>query len=260
MHYCTNRGLNVYTKRSKYFTFIELLVVVAIIGMLIGMLIPVLSKARKATKVAVCQSQLKQHGYALYMYADENNGQLPPATGQGNYHISWDDLISPYEGRSMSQALMNANAVKSFDNIPHQILQCPGQDPPSIQNHRGPEAMHRGYMAVGPHGPRVAWGQTNNYGPMGERYSVKLVQVEKPSELYALGCNYHRMGHSAIGSGTRAYAEYAVIWYDYDATGGTHGNFKFNFSYVDGHVELKNITTSYYNSTHTGPWSIRPDD
>ena len=44
----------------KKFTLIELLVVIAIIGILASFLLPVLSKARKTSKVAVSSSNLKQ--------------------------------------------------------------------------------------------------------------------------------------------------------------------------------------------------------
>lgn len=60
----------------KKFSLIELLVVVAIIGILASLLMPSLSKSRAQSRAAVCKNNLKQAGLALYMYAEDNNDSL----------------------------------------------------------------------------------------------------------------------------------------------------------------------------------------
>ncbi len=62
--------------KSK-FTLIEVLVVVAIIGILASLLLPSLSKARAKARLAVCTNQEKQIGYAFALYQDDNEGYCP---------------------------------------------------------------------------------------------------------------------------------------------------------------------------------------
>jgi len=64
-------------KRDKGFTLIELLVVIAIIGILAGILLPVLSRARESARKTQCMSNIKQIGMGLIMYANENNELFP---------------------------------------------------------------------------------------------------------------------------------------------------------------------------------------
>ncbi|NQV35654.1 MAG: type II secretion system protein [Phycisphaeraceae bacterium] len=67
----------VYSNRNKGFTLIELLVVIAIIAVLMGILMPALSKVRKQARGAACLSQIKQWSLMWDMYFNQNEGRMP---------------------------------------------------------------------------------------------------------------------------------------------------------------------------------------
>jgi prepilin-type processing-associated H-X9-DG protein/prepilin-type N-terminal cleavage/methylation domain-containing protein len=64
--------------RRRAFTLVELLVVIGIIALLIGILLPVLSKAREAGNAVKCASNLRQIGAGWMLYANANKGASLP--------------------------------------------------------------------------------------------------------------------------------------------------------------------------------------
>src|SRR5438128_2376603 len=66
--------------RRRAFSLIELLVVIGIIGLLIGILLPALARARREAKKVACKAQLANIAAAFQMYINENDGWYPPAT------------------------------------------------------------------------------------------------------------------------------------------------------------------------------------
>jgi len=59
------------------FTLVELLVVIAVIGILVAILLSVTSRARSKADEAQCISQLRQGGTAICTYINDHNGMLP---------------------------------------------------------------------------------------------------------------------------------------------------------------------------------------
>src|SRR5207249_3740452 len=70
--------------RRSGFTLTELLVVVGIITLLVGLLLPALSRGRAAARAAKCLNNLRQIGTYYVMYADQNEDQVPLGTAESD--------------------------------------------------------------------------------------------------------------------------------------------------------------------------------
>ncbi len=90
------------TGRRGGFTLVELLVVIAVIGILIGLLLPAVQKAREAANRLSCANNLKQISLAMHHY-HVDYGKLPPrarlagpSDANNGAGATWAVLIMPY--------------------------------------------------------------------------------------------------------------------------------------------------------------------
>jgi prepilin-type N-terminal cleavage/methylation domain-containing protein/prepilin-type processing-associated H-X9-DG protein len=89
-------------KLSRAFTLVELLVVISVIGLLMGILVPALGKARKTANRTYCKANLRQIGVAIRSYLDDNRDIFPLCSA-----MPWEitDTNSPFYAPPITKVL-----------------------------------------------------------------------------------------------------------------------------------------------------------
>ena len=152
--------------KQSAFTLIELLVVIAIIGILAGLLLPVLSAAKQKAISIRCLNNYKQLGLAWFSYASDNNDMLalnadrqPPGGDKTNWifpygavldwstsQVNTNDLYLTVDSPTLGTALFGslvANEVNIFVCPADKFLSSP-QHSAGFQNRIRSCAMNGG--------------------------------------------------------------------------------------------------------------------
>jgi len=90
----------------KGFTLIELLIVIAIIALLVGILLPALSEARKVARKSICESNMRQFGVAVNNYATDFTDRLASFTWKkGQVYTDWIGAAPDATAAAANQAI-----------------------------------------------------------------------------------------------------------------------------------------------------------
>jgi prepilin-type N-terminal cleavage/methylation domain-containing protein/prepilin-type processing-associated H-X9-DG protein len=121
-------------RKTKAFTLVELVVVIAIIALLMGILLPALNRARATAQRVVCMAMLRSFGQANMAYATSSNGKFVPFSRapEGDNHTGWDERWP--ENRTFRKILsVNKKVEDTGWNDPYLFpreLLCPSQKAP----------------------------------------------------------------------------------------------------------------------------------
>ena len=252
------------------FTLLELLVVLTIIGILTGLLLPVLSRAKVAGHGATCKNHLLQMGVALKMYLDENTSRYPLYAGSSG--PSNGDATNSYWEASVywSSKLFPYYSV-NWTSVGYH---CPGYAGLT----RGPIATNLGSRldsyAYNARGSVVNYADTDGNLGLGSKIArqsaVAENQVKVPSEMFAIGeSRYSSETENPFpgGAGGKDWLECGMGNFSSPFNPRRHGK-TYNQVFCDGHVSamspliLFNPTNTasmwnYDHEPHPETWSSR---
>lgn len=231
-------------------TLIELLIVIAIIGILAALLLPALGKTREEARRAVCSSNMRQLTTCVLTYANENNGRVPTYFGWYSF-IRLGDMV-PDEYDLFLAEIENGEGV----------LTCPSNPAPPIPfgpgwsstikyfggfyGEKKPDGTtYRGSHFETASGLGFGYGDLPYYSPLrlasasGSRiiFADATYRASYMSICYAgISDQFYRQPHSFGNHGLDGFIEQG-----YDAFPGDIGVEGANVATLDGSVQFKDI-------------------
>jgi len=274
--------------KSRAFTLVELLVVIGIIAVLIGMLLPALSRARAQARLVACASNVRQILIAATAYATDNKGSLPPRYQAGDVPIG--------------TASGNANPLDAYTKMSYQP--AINGNTAGVTNYAGCNIgalMASGYLGTA---YDLNWLNANGAGGVPNFYSTTVCPVRfdpgsNPSDLasamggtgnnsavdFILNSSYLFNPHWAVSTAaqstfpgaTSGTAPYKVTWFTkvaafnrykalvtdmvctpYVCAHRLNTTLSFNVGFIDGHVSTVNDKLFLQYGGVTGGSSSNP--
>ena len=112
--------------KQRAFTLIELLVVISIIALLIAILLPALSSARKSAVDISCANNLHQFGIAFATFAVDNKGEYPEGVDPGKWAFGhFEDDGGPVAEQRGEGYMVGLGELWQNDLLTLDVMYCP---------------------------------------------------------------------------------------------------------------------------------------
>ncbi len=213
------------------FTLVELLIVVAIVGVLAGLIAPSLASAVRTAHEVSCASNLRNMALAVKTYASQHGGWLPTAepanlqTAEPSDPHYW--FMNPALLEAMGVALVEDETGKAL-GPPREgtVLICPSHDDPCVSRPR------RGRVEGEPRPYGLSYGMNAVFGLAGRPDHVDqrcLSEFKKPSETLLFADAWGR----SHAPGVVFYKGCVADHWAYRHNG------RANMAFLDAHVESR---------------------
>ena len=244
-HECSNR-IHQTANRGAGFTLIELLVVISIIAVLMGILMPALSTAKKMAQSISCTSNLRSLMVAWRMYADGNDDKLLAAESGLAGRPNWFS-----GGLSYSSDPVNWDIENDMTNSPlwsyvgrnPKIFKCPA-DMAKVTNSLGGTVKRVRSNSMSQVFGRGGWlDKTYNEGQQVWRTYSKLSTIINPVKTWVFVDEHpDSINDAAFANAcTGATSELRAQIIDFPAN---YHNGACGFSFADGHAVVHKWTGS----------------
>jgi prepilin-type N-terminal cleavage/methylation domain-containing protein len=238
-------------KRAGAFTLIEMLVVLAVIGILAAILLPTLSKSKSRAQAVFCLNNTKQLTLGWVMYADDHEGRLAYNLGVTNSFgvggisggptasamaLNWADNILNWEvvnSDNTNSAKLTAGGLGPYVSQAARIYRCPSDHVLSeLQSKAGWGGRVRSYSMnamIGDAGSFSRWGYNLNNPDYIQFF--KFSTISRPSEIFVF-LDEHP---DTIRDGYFVNRAYDPRWMRLPAS---YHDRAAAFSFADGHSEI----------------------
>ena len=166
--------MNMSQQHRRGFTLIELLVVIGIIGVLAGLLLPVLSRAKAKALSVGCANNLKQLSLAWFLYADENQDLLVNNHGMQETLRRRENWVNSVMDWRQSDSNTNLDTLTSGKLAPFLSLVAPVFKCPSDKSRADNGSRIRSFSMNS---------QVGDPGELTNRFNPQLVQFFQRSAI-----------------------------------------------------------------------------
>lgn len=221
------------------FTLVELLVIIAIIGVLTSLLLPALGKARSLAGRTACLNNLRQFGVAWKMYADDNDDYLvesfPGSTTPNPYAWVLGSLTN-INGAISLPLITRGNLFSYLDNS--SVYHCPTDK--GVQVNGQKVATVRSYSMNAYAGSRKRYGSPwnrpiPNTAVEYRAYYEKSSDIPRPSQMWI----FIEEDERTISDGFFTFDPEGKLYLKrLPAASAQRHNFGFSLNFADGRSEI----------------------
>jgi len=237
----------------RAFTLIELLTVIAIIGVLAAILLPALSRARDRSQGILCLNNTRQLLLAWVLYADDHEGMLPynlQMAGSANRTpLNWVNNVMTW---GLDSDNTNLETITKASLGPYvvgmaSIYRCPSDRALSdTQRSAGWSQRIRSYSMNGMVGDAgvISSNGISSINPAYKQF-FKMDQIPHPTDIFVFLDEHPDSiddGYFANKDTPAAAGIYSVALDEWQNLPASYHNRSTSFSFADGHATLHHWT------------------